>query len=150
MKSKANIVVGAVIIVVLIAAIGMFANSQTRDSDESGFQAVVYDGDGNETRLSLSENQQITVQTSLGENIVVVEDGNVFVREADCPNQDCVHQGKIDSPGKQIICLPHKLWIEVVTSNDRGTTEMNVDAVAGDRAVSDEESEAEDLDVVAR
>ena len=144
MKSKANIIVGAIIVVVLAVAIGMFASSQMRGADAGGLQAVVHDGDGNETRLSLSKDQEFTAQTSLGENVIVIEDGNVYVREADCDNQDCVHQGKISSPGRQIICLPHKLWIEVVADGTEGAADMDPSVVAGDG------SELEDLDAVTR
>jgi len=134
---KANIIAGALVVVVLIVAlVAMFA---MRNSGTGELRAVVHASDGQVYELPLSEDAEQTVATDLGTNVVVVERGSVFVREADCDNQDCVHQGTLDAPGHQIICLPHKLWIEVVAQGDSGGT-MDVGAAAG----------SEELDVVSR
>ena len=142
MRGKANIVVGAIVGLVLVAAIVLYALMQAGGG--TSMKAIVHDGDGGVHELSLAENQERAITTSLGTNVVIVEGGAVYVREADCENQDCVHQGKVSAPGKQIICLPHKLWIEVVSDGETSATEMDVDAVAGD------EGKAESLDAVTR
>ena len=156
-KSRANILVGAIVIVVLAAAIGAFAYMQIgaqaaggAASDGAPLRAIVHDGEGGVFELPLDQDAELPVSTGLGANTVVVKDGSVFVSEADCDNQDCVHQGKIDAPGRQIICLPHKLWIEVVADGQQGGT-MDTDAVAGDGPgdVSGT-SGKEGLDAVAR
>ena len=142
MRGKANIVVGAIVGLVLVAAIVLYALMQAGGG--TSMKAIVHDGDGGVHELSLAENQERAITTSLGTNVVIVENGAVYVREADCENQDCVHQGKVSAPGKQIICLPHKLWIEVVSDGETSAAEMDVDAVAGN------EGKAESLDAVAR
>lgn len=142
MRGKANIVVGAIVGLVLVAAIVLYALMQADGG--TSMKAIVHDGDGGVHELSLAENQERAITTSLGTNVVIVENGAVYVREADCENQDCVHQGKVSAPGKQIICLPHKLWIEVVSDGETSAAEMDVDAVAGN------EGKAESLDAVAR
>lgn len=142
MKSKANIVVGVIVGLVLVAAIALYASMQLSGGN-AAMRAVVHDGDGGVLELSLDENQERAIATSFGTNVVVVENGAVFVREADCDNQDCVHQGKVSAPGKQIICLPHKLWIEVLADGEDGSSSMNVEAAAGGDG-------QEDFDAVAR
>ena len=47
-------------------------------------------------------------------NTVVIEDGKAFMKEADCPDRLCVHQGAIMRDKQTIVCLPHKLVVEVV------------------------------------
>ena len=47
-------------------------------------------------------------------NTVVVEGGRVRVSQADCPDQVCVNQGWISNGTVPIICLPHRLMIEIV------------------------------------
>ena len=136
MKNKANMVVGAVVAVVVVAAIAVFALLQT----------MPVGGDGGTLELPLSENVEQTVTTSLGTNVVVVEGGSVYVRDADCDNHDCVRQGKVSSPGRQIICLPHKLWIEIVADGQAGG-EMDESAVADGAQGS---GGSEDLDAIAR
>ncbi len=50
-----------------------------------------------------------------GTNVLVIEDGKAYVREATCPGyQDCVERGKISYVGESIVCLPNKVIIEIV------------------------------------
>ena len=50
-----------------------------------------------------------------GTNILVIEDGNAYIREATCPGyQDCVEKGRISFVGESIVCLPNKLVVEIV------------------------------------
>ena len=69
----------------------------------------------------LQENREIPVHTEYGYNLIVIQDGAVFVREADCGNQDCVQQGAMSLDnytqrflGNLILCLPHKLEIQLL------------------------------------
>lgn len=87
---------------------------RARGGTENAGIARVTDGDGNTYELPLDTDATKTVTTSLGTNVVEVSGGRVRVREADCPNQDCVNQGWIDSSSQQIVCLPHKLYVDIV------------------------------------
>lgn len=60
-------------------------------------------------KVSLYENREI----KLPHNTVVIENGVVFVSEADCKNQICVNTPKISKDGEQIICLPNRVIVEV-------------------------------------
>ena len=86
-----------------------------------GVWAVVY-VDGEEVkRATLSaEYTEIPVETPWGENLVVVSGGKADVIEADCPDKLCVKQGKISKNGETIVCLPHKLVVEIEGGEDAG------------------------------
>ena len=56
----------------------------------------------------------LTFEDESGTNTVLVERGRICVSEADCPDQICVHQGWISDDIIPIICLPHRLLIEIV------------------------------------
>jgi len=62
---------------------------------------------------SLFENKRIPVTTSLGNNVVVIENGFVYMEEADCKDGLCVKQGKKQYNGESIICLPHRVLVTV-------------------------------------
>lgn len=47
-------------------------------------------------------------------NTVVISDGHVYVSKATCPDKLCVNMGAINSTDEQIICLPHKLVVEII------------------------------------
>lgn len=133
-KSRANIVVGLAIAAVVVAALGGYAFVQAGTgagaAAKGAWRVVVHDGDGGVHEMALSEDRELVVETSLGTNVVAVEGGSVYVREADCDNRDCMRQGTLSAPGRQIICLPHKLWIEVVADGGDSAADMDVDAVA--------------------
>ena len=46
-------------------------------------------------------------------NTIAVDKGSISIIEADCPDQLCVHQGKISDGLKPIVCLPHELVIRI-------------------------------------
>lgn len=74
---------------------------------------IIQDADGNTFKMPLSQDDVLTVASSAGTNVIEVQAGKVRVSEADCPNQDCVEQGWISNAGQQIVCLPHKLVVNI-------------------------------------
>lgn len=59
-----------------------------------------------------------TVHTENGWNTLRISHGSVQVVEADCPGQDCVRQGAISDGIIPIVCLPHKLVIEIEKTDE--------------------------------
>lgn len=55
-----------------------------------------------------------TLEDGRGSNTVQVDQGRIRIAEADCPDQVCVNQGWIFNGTVPIICLPHRLMIEIV------------------------------------
>ena len=63
---------------------------------------------------SLSADQTVPIIASDGVcNQIRIEEGTVYMEEADCPGQDCVKQGKISGSGQSIVCLPNKVTVEI-------------------------------------
>ena len=58
--------------------------------------------------------RSFVLEDESGRNTVAVEKGRIRVSEADCPDQVCVNRGWISDGTAPIICLPHKLMIEIV------------------------------------
>ena len=61
-----------------------------------------------------------------GYNTIAVENGEVRVAAADCPDQTCVKMGALRSRALPIVCLPHHLTIRFVDDAEDG----GLDAVA--------------------
>ena len=76
--------------------------------------AVIQNSDGFYQVLSLGEDTTVTVTGSLGTNIIEVANGRVRCLESDCSNQTCVKQGWVSGRGQTVVCLPHKLIVQVV------------------------------------
>lgn len=52
-----------------------------------------------------------------GVNRLVIADGRASIVEADCPDKLCAHQPAIDEEGEIIVCLPHRITIEIESDN---------------------------------
>lgn len=66
----------------------------------------------------LSQNQTITVEEPFGFNKIIIENGMAYMAEADCPDKYCMAYKPIKNGGQTIICLPHKLVVEVIGERD--------------------------------
>ena len=61
----------------------------------------------------LAEDQTVKIEENGNINTFEIKDGTVHMVRADCHGQDCVRQGSISRTGQTIVCLPHKLVIEI-------------------------------------
>ena len=50
-------------------------------------------------------------------NLIEIKDGYIYIKEANCSNQVCVNTGKISKVNEMIVCIPHKLTIEIKGSS---------------------------------
>lgn len=100
------------------ADLGIDAGSTYTASDTSdaaaALYAVIQNSDGFYQVLSLGEDATVTVTGSLGTNIIEIANGRVRCLESDCSNQTCVKQGWVSGRGQTVVCLPHKLIVQVV------------------------------------
>ena len=65
--------------------------------------------------MGKAKNQTIRIDApDGGYNIITIQGGTIFMSEADCPDQICVHTGVLRSENVPIVCLPHKVIIHFV------------------------------------
>lgn len=117
------LLIGILLMIGAVLAAVTWLRGATGDAVEvrTGEKAVI---------LSLAVEETYVIEgVDGGTNTLVIEDGAAYLADADCPDQLCVHMGKIRKQGQSIICLPHQVVIEVI----RGGEENEVDAVAGGR-----------------
>ena len=93
----------------LLLSAGLFLGLRLGKTAGAG---VVVRVDGQETaRYSLSQNGRYALNN--GSNILVIENGEAYLVEANCPDKLCVRQGRIRSTGQVITCLPNRLTVTV-------------------------------------
>ncbi|WP_425058206.1 hypothetical protein SCACP_28550 [Sporomusa carbonis] len=68
--------------------------------------------------------QEIRIGGEMRYDIIQVEGARIRVREADCPEQICVLTGWINKAPQQIVCLPYRIVIKVVS-----TAPSEIDAI---------------------
>lgn len=64
-------------------------------------------------RYPLRNDISIPIDSEPGYNLLVIEDGQAYIREADCPHSLCVREGRIRHVGETLTCLPHKLTVTI-------------------------------------
>nr|WP_294576431.1 NusG domain II-containing protein [uncultured Anaerostipes sp.] len=113
MMKKKDVIL--IVVILLIAAAGMGA---IRLTQQNGAQVIVT-VDGEEVyRTSLKEDQVYEIPVKDGENVMEIQDGEVTMRKADCPDQICKNHKPIRKSGETIVCLPHKAVIEISSEED--------------------------------
>lgn len=109
MLKKKEVIIFLFIIVLAVAAAVLL------NSINFGADRVIISMDGETLyNVPLYKNAEI----KLDHNTVSIKDGKVRVIWADCKNQICVNTPTVDSSGGQIICLPNKVTVEVVKSEN--------------------------------
>ena len=60
---------------------------------------------------SLAEHQTVDIN---GHNLLVIEAGEVYMQEADCPDRYCVHHKPISKTHETIVCLPNRVVVTIL------------------------------------
>lgn len=109
MIKKADIILAILIIIIGIASsfYVSFGNSH------KGSKATIYVDNKVYGTYSLLADREITIKENDHINKITINKGDVSMKFSNCHSQDCVKQGHIHSPSQSIICLPHKIVIEI-------------------------------------
>lgn len=107
MKKKDIYLIVSIVLLAIIAFIGI------KLTQKEGKRVVItVDGEIYQ-EATIDEEKEIEVKTDHGVNVVQIHEGQVSMIEADCPDQVCVKHSKISKSGETIVCLPHKVVVEI-------------------------------------
>lgn len=123
MKKKDFILIGGVLLLALVSWLlfkgaGLFGKSGNQQL------TVTVAGEVYGT-YPLNENQTIEIGET---NICRIQDGQVTMIQADCPDHLCLRQGPIDSKGETIVCLPNRVVLEI-SAGEAGDREQELDSI---------------------
>ncbi len=113
-RKKRNDVI-LIISLILLACVSFFGIKATQKTGNS-VQVIlnnqeIYD-------LPIQENAFKIIQNGNQFNKIKIENGQVWVDSANCHNQVCVHHAKIQYAGQSIVCLPHRLIVQISGERD--------------------------------
>ena len=131
MIKKADIVLAAVLLIIGLGSPFLLRSNSADDS----FAVITVDNEilgsyplSKDRTLILTEGglkeasgPAGSLHTQSGEeilNIIVIENGEVRVKSANCRGNDCVKMGAISTEGQFIACLPHKMLITISGGDD--------------------------------
>lgn len=118
MKRLDVLLIGLLLVISFVPYL-MFKNNKKDINEDNLYAVVTVNGKVlAEIDLSAKKDDEFTIETSEGNNKIVVHDGGISIVEADCSDGVCVNQGTAKKPGDMIVCLPHRVIIEVVGANN--------------------------------
>lgn len=109
MKKKDIVVIAAA----LLLACGLYLVSQVSLGQEASVVVVTVDGQERMRRPLAMEDTYEIRQTDGSVNVIAVEGGAVYMKEANCRDGLCIRQGKMKNGAKTIVCLPHKVVVRL-------------------------------------
>lgn len=105
------------LLVIAIVSISILAFGKTGFITGESGNTVKVEVDGKlYGTYSLNENQTVEIVTERGRNILVIENGEAYVKEASCPDGVCSSHRPIKYIGASILCLPNKVVISIESS----------------------------------
>ena len=123
-KIRNDIILAAAI--VIIAAAGLMLWRFNRAEGVS----VAVNIDGVQTAVyPLTEDREVVIPTGDDDehrNVLVIRDGKAYISQADCPDEICVKTRAAAYVGETIVCLPHKLVIEITAAGVAPDLDMTV------------------------
>ncbi len=108
MIKKGDVILSAVCVILAVLVFVCFTLAKS-----SGDRVVISVDGKTFGEYSLSKDCEVSVKSQRGENTVVIKNRKVTVSAADCPDKYCVSHVGIDETGETIVCLPHRLTVEI-------------------------------------
>lgn len=102
-----------IILAVILIAAGLAASYALSFGQSAGDElAITVDGQRFGS-YALMEDNEISINRDGHINKITIRNGVVSMSFSDCHSQDCVKMAPISKTGENIICLPHKIVLEI-------------------------------------
>ena len=120
-KLRADLILIAAIAAVALASLALFLAL-----GEPGATVVVTVDGVKIGHYPLATPREVAIPSEGGGyNLLIIRDGEAFIREASCPDGLCADHRPISRVGESILCLPNKVAVRV-----EGETDDEVDVIA--------------------
>lgn len=111
---KMDIVIIAVLLIISFTPHLIFFKTSQKGS-KNNYAIIQVDGKIHK-KIDLSKvkkSEKVNLNLPNGKNTLLIKNNNIEMKSANCNDALCVKQGNISKVGQTIICLPHKLIIEI-------------------------------------
>lgn len=79
--------------------------------------------------LDSNYQKELTIENGDNYNTLEIRDGQVYIKDANCKDKLCVHQGKIHKDGELIVCIPNRLIVKIEGNNQNESDIDNIDII---------------------
>ena len=109
-KILADVILVAALLVIALSVFLVISLTQ-----KEGAYAVVTVNGEEIARYSLAVDGEYAIGDT---NVLVIKGGEAYMTYADCPDGLCIGQGRISMTGQRIVCLPNKVMVEIIGSEE--------------------------------
>ena len=129
MKIKKRDIIVILLILFLSLFMALFVKKLKSNEDGSYLRIEL---NGKEYgRYPLNKDKTFKIKIDEDEyNVVEIKNKEVRMKEANCRDLLCTHMPSIKKVGETIVCLPHRLILEIVSSDDKKNDD-EIDKVVG-------------------
>lgn len=105
------------IVGIILIAISIFFVNKINNSNKGSY-VVIYYNNKLYKKLPLDKEKTVEIKNKGIKNIIHIHDNGVEMKEANCSDHICVKTGFIKDSSKSIVCLPHRINIKIISSDD--------------------------------
>ena len=106
------------LITILVLSIVLFVGYRLFFYQSGNSVSIYIDGEFYQ-KLPLNNDASLNIPGADGGiNHLEIKNGAASITDANCPDKLCVHQKKIQNNGESLVCLPHKVIVEVSSHNE--------------------------------
>ena len=102
-----------IILAIILIILGLFISYISVSDNREGTSVTVTIDGKPYASYPLAEDKVIEISEKNHINKITIKNGTVSMTFSDCTNQDCVLHSPIHRTGETIVCLPHKLVVEI-------------------------------------
>ncbi|WP_040950738.1 NusG domain II-containing protein [Gorillibacterium massiliense] len=115
------------VIVLAIAAFFLVPKFTHHNTPASGarYAKITIDGDHYKTVELTKEASELDIKSKYGYNILKIYNNGAQMIDADCPDKVCLTFGFVSKVGQTIVCLPHRVLVEIVDENGKGNGDID-------------------------
>jgi hypothetical protein len=113
---------GDIALIVILTLLSLTSFGALRYIGASGDHAVVAVDGQRVLELPLNRDTQSAVRGPLGDTVIAIENGEVWVKSSPCPRGHCMHMGKIRHSGEILICVPNRVFVSIRSNLGRKQT----------------------------
>lgn len=101
------------VVVIILALLMSFIPYFYIKGQGKAYVYIMVDGQAYRNIPLTEQKQELTIETPNGYNTIVIENKGVAVTDANCHDHICEEFGIKKQIGDIIVCLPHKVYIEI-------------------------------------
>ena len=114
------------ILIAAVLAISLISLAAIKMTQKDGKEVTVTVEGKEVYKTSIKKDQIYQIPEENGTNVMQIKDGKVTMKKADCKDQICADHKAIEKSGETIVCLPHKVVIEIQSEDGK---EQELDGV---------------------